>query len=264
MLNKKLKLAALAVGLIGSIAATPSHAAVTQLGFILDRSGSIGSPNWTTIVNGLASAVNTLIPIDGTYEISVVSFSSGAFIDVNSVLVTSAATRSAVATSIANIVFTGGSTNFAAAFNSMQTALTDGVCSNYGTAPCTTPTTAAASYVNFSTDGVPDNNAAGEAARNALITAGIDNISIEGIGGGVNAANLQNNYCYPQVCDTTIPFSFPAQGFYIAVADAQAYANAIGTKIRVVTGQVPEPGSLALAGLGLLGLFGMRRRVNQA
>ena len=235
-----------------SLAPLTANAAVTQLGFILDRSGSIGSGNWTTIVTGLSSAVNTLIPLGGTYEISVVSFGSSSSIDVNSFLVTDAASRTALAGTIAAIPFSGGSTNFAAAFASMQTALTD--------AGGATPGTADASYVNFATDGVPDNNTTGVAARDALIAAGIDNISIEGIGSGVNAANLQSAYCYPAPCDTTVPYNFPTQGFYIGVADAAGYSGAIGNKIQLVTGQVPEPGSMALVGAALLAAGAARRR----
>lgn len=232
---------------LGSLAAAPASAGVIQLGFILDRSGSIGAANWTTIVNGLSNAVNTLVPTDSTYEISVVTFSTAATIDVNKVLVNNAATRASVAGTIAAIPFTGGSTNFAAAFTSMTTALGGSTQS------------IDFSYVNFATDGVEDNVAAGVAARNALIAAGIDNISIEGIGAGIDVAGLQGSYCYPQVCDTTSPYNFPTQGFYIGVANAAGYAAAIGNKIQIVTGQVPEPATLALTGLALA-LVGFSRR----
>ena len=233
-----------------------AHAATIQLGFILDRSGSIGSSSWTTIVNGLSTAVNSFIPVGGadTYEVSVVAFDQNATIAVANFLVTDAAARTALATQIAAIPFTGGTTDYADAFAAMQNALDNTIAG------------AAFSYVNFATDGAPDNNTTGIAARNALIAIGIDNISVEGIGvNTTTAANLIDNYCYPGPCDTTAPYNFPAQGFYIGVANAQGYADAIGNKIQVVTQNpvVPEPGTWTLMCLGLAGVVAARRRARK-
>ena len=256
-LKKLLATAALAVSLTVS---APASAATIQLGFILDSSGSIGAGNWGTITTGLANAINAFIPLGGlnTYEISVVSFSSGTQTILNHALITDAASRTAAAAAVSGAAFLDENTNYQAAFNAMTLALTSSPFFSAG----------GTSYVNFATDGAPNEPggfaaalAAGILSRDAMIAAGIDNISIEGIGiDAAGATILQNQFCYPGPCDTTSPFNFPGQGFYIGVNDATGYANAISGKIQVVTETpVPEPASMFLFGTGLL-LAGHRLR----
>ena len=247
-MNKLFKKAAMALAVAGMCSAGSAQA-VTQLGFILDESGSIGSGNYDIIKNGLANAINTLVPTTGEYEISVVSFASGSQTLVNHVLIDSIAARTAVANLILADTYTGGTTAMNLGFSTLASVLA-GSTLQIGT-----------SYVNLATDGIPDDQTAATNARNALILAGIDNISIEAIGAGVNAAYLQNTICYPGPCDNTVPFNnFPNQGFYLAVANAQGYADAIGYKIQVVTNQTPEPESLALMSIGAMGLLLAARR----
>lgn len=228
-----------------------ANADYIQLGFILDGSGSIGSGNWTTIVSGLSSAVGSLIPVGGadTYEISVVRFGSGADTPISNYVVSDAASRTALATQIAGLGYlNSGSTNYAAAFNEMSSALQASTAAVDST------------YVNFSTDGNPNSGGTGVTEfGNMLTNASVDNVSIEAIGGSVDATNLQNNFCFPGPCDTTAPYNFPTQGFYIGVASAADYGEAIALKLRTVTG-TPEPGTLTLLGLGLVGLGLGRRR----
>lgn len=186
-----------------------------------------------------------------------VSSAGSASVDVDGFLVTNAASRTALAAQVATLddgAFVGGSTDFAAVFVVMTTALTHGTGVN--------PGGALASYVNFATDGVPNDNAAGIAARNALIAAGIFNISIEGIGGGVNAASLRGSYSYPGPCDATAPYALPLPGLLHRCGRAAAYAAAIGNKIQIVTEQsVPAPATLALLGASLIGLGAARRHL---
>ena len=244
----------LALGL--AFSAPAANAGVIQLGFILDSSGSIGASNWNTIKSGLATAINNLIPTDSSYEISVVNFSNTATTVVNHVLVDSVAARTGIANAINAASFIGSTTNMAAAFNAMNTALTGSSQS------------IDFSYVNFATDGVPVGGAdpVGDAiaARNNLIgtgvgQAGVDNLSIEAIGSGVDASFLQNSICYPGPCTIAPTYNFPSQGFYIPIASAADFPTAIANKIEVIT-QAPEPGMVLVFALGVAGLAAARRK----
>lgn len=246
--------AALAVASSVSFAAMPAKADVIQLGFILDGSGSIGSSNWNTIRTGLANAIN-LIPLsDGnTYEISVVQFGSAATAHVSNYVITDAASRTALSTQVAGIAYqSGGSTNYTLAFNTMTATLANTIQG------------ADRTYVNFATDGAHNTGGAPLTAFANMLAAGVDNVSIEGIGvTSTLKTTLMNNYCHPGPCiDLSVgSANFPDQGFYIGVANAQGYADAIGNKVRIVTGQpVPAPQVLSLLGLGLLGMTFLRRR----
>lgn len=247
-----------------AMAPMAASAANIQLGFVLDESGSINSGDWTVITGGLASAIN-LIPTGGSdnYYLSLVTFDDNANIRISNTLVTGG-NKAGIVSFISGMAQGAGFTNYEAGFAAMDTALGNSNAYDF-------------TYVNFATDGVPNRcgtttvtsatlaqaEACAAAARNTLIASGVDNISIESIGAGANASFLQNSICYPNAlgCDTTAPYNFPNQGFYIAVDTAQEYVTAIQNKVRVVTNQTPEPGTIALVGLALVGAGMARRRM---
>lgn len=248
------KLAA-AVVAVGALIGAPVQAAITQLGFMLDASGSVSSSDYNLLRSGLANAIASL-PVDGTVEITIVTYGSGVA-TVTSPTILTAATLPTIQNAINTHTKFGGGTATDAAINAMTALLT-------GSAVFSAPDTK--SILNLATDGVPNSQAATEAAALAAFAAGIDAMGIEAIGSGVSSASALNNMAaiaFPDtvtilpVNSTNIPN--PVNGsFVVPVSDFSQLDAVLLAKVQASVNPpppgVPEPGSIALV-LGALGLM---------
>jgi len=238
-------------------------AAVIDLGFALDKSGSVGSANYNTTKEALATALG-LIPTtgDNQYRVSVVSFGSSVTVDLAPTIVT-ADTISAIQNAVRNSSYSGGGTRTDLAISSLTNAF---VNADGGLGDLT--------LFNISTDGSPSSQANTLTAANAARTAGVDGISFEAIG-SFSQTQLNNMAALaspgtPVIVHDLDQIPNPTEhGFVIAVTGFDAYQAAINAKVeRIIedtgggTTPIPLPASLPLllAGLGLVGGLRLRRK----
>lgn len=135
-----------------AFASLASYAAplTTQLGFLIDASGSIGTQNFNTMRSGYATALAAL-PTDGSIELTVVTFASGTATVVAPTIVTSA-TLPSIITSINNMLYTGGSTATNLGINAITGLMTGSGNFNRNLN----------SMINIATDGVPNSTSLGQ------------------------------------------------------------------------------------------------------
>lgn len=238
-----------------------AQAAVTQLGFALDASGSVAVADYNLLRSGLSAALAAL-PTDGTVEITIVSY-SGSVSTVTTPTILTAASLPTIQGQIGSHAKSGGTTNTAAAITSLAGLMT-------GSAAFADPATR--SIINLATDGDPDSQSAAVAAGAAARAAGIDALSIEAIGDGVSSQAALNNMAaiaFPGPA-TILPVNSVAipnpigGSFVVPVSNFAALEQVLIAKVQASivpppTG-VPEPGSLALVFASLAALATLSRR----
>lgn len=258
ILTSTLLAATLAAG--GVVAS--ANAAIVNLGFAFDESGSVGSSGFELQRDGLAAAIRNIPVTGGTqYRVGVVAFDSGVRTVISPTVLTDAAVREALATALEGTGgFNGGGTSYDGAF--------DQIVSDFAGAGATMAET---SLINITTDGLSGSPAGDLASRNAALAAGWDSVSAECI----NLCSSATATATTRLLDLVSPnpgvyvpdggtLTNPlVQGFVLEVADFAGYAAAIDSKVQqIIISQVPLPAGLALmlGGLMVLGGIGAQRR----
>ena len=255
MFNKKL--AAIAVGLIGSIAAVPAHAiganpdVALELVLLVDVSGSVDNTEYALQKTGYVNAFNNaslqalIAGQPGGIAVTYIEWSGAAqqSIEVGWTHITDAVSSSAFATAIAaatrnfsGLTAPGSAINFATPL--FASNLFDGT----------------RQVIDVSGDGSENDGVSTPAARNAALAAGVDAINglpILGSEAGL-LAWYQNN------------IQGGAGSFTIAATSFDTFETAVAEKLEKEINPTPEPGSLLLMGAALAGVFGVRRRVKWA
>ena len=76
------------LAVVVGVASLPTRAAVTQLGFAINGSGSLSAADFTLETSGLAAAFAAL-PVDATVEVTIVQFASGSVLEQAPLLIDS-------------------------------------------------------------------------------------------------------------------------------------------------------------------------------
>ncbi|WP_414896735.1 VWA domain-containing protein [Rhodovulum sp. YEN HP10] len=263
--NKTLRAATAAISIL--FGAGTASAAVIDLGFVLDGSGSVSSYDFDSATAALSAALSQ-IPTSGDnqYRVAVTSYGYSSYTVVPPTVVT-AANIASIQSAVLTAYKDDGGTDTAGAI----TYITD-LFLDEGLGDTT--------LINTTTDGSPNSQYLTESAALAANTAGVDGISLEAVGSGVSSPYALSNMARIAGLGTSgdaddgviaadlgnLP-NATETGFVIPVADFDAYGAAIEAKIGQViddtggnTGVVPLPAAMPmlLAGLGVFGF--VRRR----
>jgi len=210
----------------------------TQLAMIIDASGSIGSIDFSIITGGIADAIENVdtFPHDGSVELTIIKFSNGANLEINSPIIVDNSNYQTIANNIRNIAYVGGGTAMSDAFALANTTLYN--------SPNFNPNDR--QLINIVTDGEPNSPTNTISERDGLISnLGMDldpkdEIDAEAIGLYVDPIWLRDNIVWPQPGNivTTPPFE---AGWVRVVETVDDFAPAVGEKFESLFNSASQP-----------------------
>lgn len=232
--------------IVARIAQIGTFHAKTQLGMVIDGSGSIDSTEWALMLEGIATALRdpNIFPHDGSVELTIVQFadhiSGNARVEIGPIIIVDDSTDPGhyddVATDVENIDH---------AYE--YTPLADGINLTADTMAASTNNPQnggdfTRQVVNIVTDGAPNRPlgngyGAAEAASAYMVSTlnmlpGEDEIDAEGIGiSTFNIDWLKTSIVWPQPGNLAPPF---IPGWVRDIADFEMFADTIGEKFKTV------------------------------